>query len=213
MLNFTFAVANARARCCRRTGDRATIDPIARAHILASGPTVILRDRLPSDADAYIHWLTDGEWRQYDAPWEDQGVVYTPEKLERCRQKFLEECAQALPTPRTRAIIATKGNTSIGRVTQYAQERFPQTWFVGIDICVDDHLNRGNGTEALRLWVDYLFAHSKIHRIALDTWSLNPRMMRVAAKAGFVFEGAQREVIEWQGRWLDFVHFGMLRGE
>jgi RimJ/RimL family protein N-acetyltransferase len=38
-------------------------------------------------------------------------------------------------------------------------------------------------------------------------------MMRVAEKLGFVNEGAQRELIEWQGKWLDLVHYGMLRGE
>ena len=184
-----------------------------REHILAPGNSILLRDRLPSDADAYIRWLTHGEWRFFDAPWEDEGIVYTPEKLGRHRQKFLEACAQELPTPRQRAIIATKDNAPIGRVTRYAQERFPQTWFVGIDICEDTFLNRGIGTAALKLWVDYLFAHSDIHRLALDTWSLNPRMMRVAEKVGFVFEGAQREMIEWQGRWLDFVHFGMVRRE
>jgi RimJ/RimL family protein N-acetyltransferase len=184
-----------------------------RAHLLTSGKTILLRDARASDADAYIRWLTSGEWRQYDAPWEDAGVVYTPELLARRRDKFLDDCARALPTPRTRAIIATHDHAPIGRVTRYTQERCPQTWFVGIDICEDAHLNRGIGTEALKLWVDYLFRHSEIHRLALDTWSLNPRMIRVAEKVGFVFEGAQRQTIEWQGRWLDFVHFGMLRAE
>jgi RimJ/RimL family protein N-acetyltransferase len=186
---------------------------MARTNIIASDNSILLRDYLPSDADAYIRWLTNGEWRFFDAPWEDEGIVYTPETLERRRQEFLEECAQALPTPRPRAIIATQDNTPIGRVTRYAQARFPQTWFVGIDICEDAYLNRGIGTAALKLWVDYLFANSTIHRLALDTWSLNPRMTRVAEKVGFVSEGAQREIIEWQGRWIDFVHFGMVRGE
>jgi RimJ/RimL family protein N-acetyltransferase len=184
---------------------------MARAMVLASNSTIILRDRLPSDADAYIRWLTHGEWRQYDAPWEDAGTVYTPEQLARHRQKFLDDCTKELPTPRQRAIIATRDNPPIGRVTRYTQERFPQPWFVGIDICENAHLNHGVGTETLKLWVDYLFAHSNIHRIALDTWSLNPRMIRVAEKVGFTFEGAQREMVEWQGRWLDSVHFGMLR--
>jgi RimJ/RimL family protein N-acetyltransferase len=182
-------------------------------NIIASGKLVVLRDRLSSDVDACTRWLTRGEWRLFDAPREDADVVYTSEQLERYRQKFLEECAQELPTPRKRAIIVTKDSHSIGRVMRYAQERFPQSWFVGIDICEDDCLNRGIGTEALTLGVDYLFGHSDIHHIGLDTWSLNPRMLRVAEKVGFVLEGAQREMIEWQGRWLDFVHFGMLRRE
>jgi RimJ/RimL family protein N-acetyltransferase len=38
-------------------------------------------------------------------------------------------------------------------------------------------------------------------------------MVRVAEKADFVFEGAQRAMIQWQGERLDWVHFGMLRDE
>ena len=73
-------------------------------------------------------------------------------------------------------------------------------------------MNRGLGTEALALWVDYLFANSSVHRLGLDSWSFNSRMKRVAEKVGFVYEGAQREMIEWQGRWLDWMHYGLLRG-
>jgi RimJ/RimL family protein N-acetyltransferase len=38
-------------------------------------------------------------------------------------------------------------------------------------------------------------------------------MIHVAEKLGFVYEGAQRELIEWQGERLDLVHYGMLRRE
>ena len=182
-------------------------------HYLAIGDRVQLRDGTPADADAYVRWLTEGEWRQYDAPWEDQNIVYTPERLAGQRQKFLAECAQAPLDPRARALIATRDNTPIGRVTRYAHARSPHAWCVGIDICEDAYLNRGLGTQALGLWVDYLFTHSTIHRLGLDTWSLNPRMRRVAAKVGFVYEGAQRQLLEWQGEWLDLLHFGMLRSE
>ena len=75
------------------------------------------------------------------------------------------------------------------------------------------YLNQGVGTEALGLWVDYLFSISDVHRIGLDTWSFSERMMRVAEKLGFVREGAERELVQWQGEWLDLVHFGMLRRE
>lgn len=38
--------------------------------ILIRGPNLVLRDRLPSDVERYLHWRTHGEWRYYDAPWE-----------------------------------------------------------------------------------------------------------------------------------------------
>jgi GNAT superfamily N-acetyltransferase len=107
----------------------------------------------------------------------------------------------------------TKADKPLGWVNRYGEESFPDTWMVGIDICEDAYLNRGLGTEALGLWVGYLFSNSQVHRIGLDTWSFNRRMMRVADKLGFAYEGAEREVIHWQGEWLDAVHYGMLRSE
>ena len=32
-------------------------------------------------------------------------------------------------------------------------------------------------------------------------------------KVGFLYEGAQRQMIQWQGEWLDLIHFGMPRSE
>ena len=115
--------------------------------------------------------------------------------------------------PRRRATIATLEGKLLGWVNRYGDKRFSEAYRVGIDICQDAYLDQGVGTEALGLWVDYLFSNSDVHRIGLDTWSFNGRMMRVAEKLGFVREGAERELIRWQGEWLDLVHFGMLRRE
>jgi RimJ/RimL family protein N-acetyltransferase len=181
--------------------------------ILANGRHVCLRDRLPTDVDAFTRWQIQGQWRLLDAPW--QGVTTSLSEAEEAhyRQRFLEGLAEDLPSPRKSAVIALLDNRPIGWVIRYGEERFPDTWMIGIDICEDEHLEQGLGTEALHLWGDYLFANSTIHRIGLDTWSFNPRMMHVAEKLGFTSEGAQREVLQWQGEWLDFVHYGMLREE
>jgi RimJ/RimL family protein N-acetyltransferase len=181
--------------------------------ILATGKIVLVRDRLPADVENFIHWQTHGEWRSYDAPWEGIQESLTADQEAKLRQKFLEKCAADLPMPRTSAIIANRDDHPLGWVTRYAQERFPDAWFVGIDICEDASLGQGIGTEALVLWMGYLFENSSIHRISLDTWSLNPRMVRVAGKADLTYEGAQRETLLWKGQWFDFVHFGTTRKE
>ena len=183
------------------------------AKVIASGKGFILRDRTPSDADCHLRWHAQGEWRSYDAPWEIAGLPKTDTEKERFRQSFLKKCNQEPETPRKFATIASKSGMPLGWVVCYMNDRFPQTRSVGISICEDKYLNKGIGTEALRLWIRYLFTHSDVHRIGLDTWSLNPRMVHVAEKLGFTSEGAQREMIEWQGQWHDLIHYGMLRGE
>lgn len=181
--------------------------------IIVTGENVILRDRLESDVDAYIYWQTHGEWRFLDAPWEGFKESLTMEEEVEMRRRFLDSCFEELPSPRETAIIAAKDNRPLGWINGYPDSRSTATRMVGINICVDDMLNGGIGTEAVGLWIEYLFTHSKIHRLGLDTWSFNPRMMHVAEKAGFVYEGSQREVILWKGEWSDLVHFGMLRSE
>ncbi|MFC1947317.1 GNAT family N-acetyltransferase [Chloroflexota bacterium] len=181
--------------------------------VIASGDNIALRDRMPSDVDRFIYWQTHGEWRLFDAPWEGEHTTLTEEREADIRSQFLRLCAEVLPSPRQSVIIATKNSRPIGWINRHVEERTPDTWTVGIDICEDEMLNKGLGTEALGLWVDYLFTNSNVHRIGLDTWSFNPRMQYVAEKAGFIAEGIQREVIKWNGQWCDKVHFSILRPE
>jgi len=61
-------------------------------------------------------------------------------------------------------------------------------------------IDAGCGTEALQLWVDYLFSNSDVHRTALATYSLNPRMIGLAEKVRFVHEGRDSEIVEWHGK-------------
>ena len=176
--------------------------------IMAMGNLVMLRTHLETDRVPYQRWQVKGEWRTLDAPWEHSKPKQNQNK-EKNKQKPIEED----PSPNRMAVIATLENKPLGWVNRYRFRDNPLIWFVGISICEDDYLNRGYGSEALTLWVDYLFSNSHYHKLCLDTWSFNPRMMHVAEKLGFISEGCQREMQFWQNEWLDLVHYGMLREE
>ncbi len=141
------------------------------SQVLINGSRVRLRDKLPVDVDAYLRWQVSGQWRFFDAPWEGMRSSFIRDEEAYYRQRFLEGLAEDLPAPRKRAVIAFLDDKPIGWVSRYGEERSPDTWMIGIDICEDDKLDHGLGTEALRLWIDYLFSNSTIHRIGLDTWS------------------------------------------
>jgi RimJ/RimL family protein N-acetyltransferase len=181
---------------------------------IVSGEHVYLRDRHPTDVDRFVYWQTHGEWRHLDAPWEGFGDELTAEQEKKIRYQFLEKCEGQPFTPRRSAFIVAKdGHRPLGWVSSYQKENIPSVGYVGINICEDDALNRGLGSEALKLWIDYVFTHRDIHKLGLETWSFNPRMMHVALKVGFKYEGTEREVRHWQGDWLDLVHYGMVRKE
>ncbi|KQC13190.1 MAG: hypothetical protein APR63_09225 [Desulfuromonas sp. SDB] len=177
--------------------------------ILSEGDLVMLRTRVEADRDHYRRWQKQGEWRLLDAPWAQRVSEEKQNQDDRKKRMNIQDDS----VPRKLAIITTFENKPLGWVNRYGGKINPLVWFIGIDICEDDYLNFGYGTEALNLWVNYLFANSQYHKLCLDTWSLNPRMMRVAEKIGFIFEGCQRHMQFWQGEWLDLMHYGMLREE
>jgi RimJ/RimL family protein N-acetyltransferase len=183
--------------------------------ILASSDLVVLRRYLASDVDHHIRWRSHGEWRFFDAPWYGYRTTTTAAQEQRDREWFAEQLSSSDSESylNRRAVITTPDGIPIGDVSRYSLDRNPFVWYVGIGICEDDYLNRGLGTEALRLWVDALFTISDVHKLCLETWSFNPRMIRAAEKVGFVLEGRLREMRLWEGEWVDFTLFGLLRRE
>lgn len=188
--------------------------------LIAKGDLVMLRTHVDTDRQHYLRWQTQGEWRLLDTPWEQENEE---KQTEERSKKPTSPKAESPPkkqasikddaSPKKRAIIATLENQPLGWVNRYRSKNSEIIWYVGIDICEDDYLNRGYGTEALTLWVNHLFANSEYHKLCLDTWSFNPRMMSVAEKIGFTPEGSQRQMQFWAGAWLDLMHYGMLRAE
>jgi RimJ/RimL family protein N-acetyltransferase len=175
---------------------------------------LILRDRRPSDVEHFLRWMTTGEWRYFDAPWEGIMDGMSPEQKTQFRANFMEKLAAELPILRTTAVIELKvDNQPLGWVSRYGEKRFSDVYCVGIDICEDVYLNRGAGTAALRLWVNYLFENSCAHKIECHTWSFNYRMRRVAEKLGCQLEGRERELIEWNDQRQDRLRYGLLRSE
>jgi RimJ/RimL family protein N-acetyltransferase len=189
--------------------------------IIGKGDLVMLRTLVETDREHWMRWQTQGEWRLLDSPWAQQ-ITEEKKDVESGKQptSTQDDSASEKPAslqddsiPKKRAVIATLENKPLGWVNRYRWKNSELIRFVGICIAEDDYLNRGFGTEALRLWVNHLFINSEYHKLCLDTWSFNPRMIRVAEKIGFIPEGFQRHMQFWEGEWLDFMHYGMLREE
>ena len=70
---------------------------------------------------------------------------------------------------------------------------------------------RGYGTQAQRLLVRYLFAHTTVHRIWAGTEVDNLAEQRALEKAGFTREGITRATGWRDGSWRDGVIYSVLR--
>ena len=83
-------------------------------------------------------------------------------------------------------------------------------WEIGIAM-LPGARGHGYGTEAHRLLVHYLFAHTPVHRIEAATETDNLAEQRALEKAGFTREGVLRGVGWRDGTWRDGVWFSVLR--
>ena len=76
--------------------------------------------------------------------------------------------------------------------------------------------NRGFGTEATRLIVDYVFDEiddPSVNRLALEVYDFNPRAAAVYEQVGFRGEGVLRQALLWDGEYHDALAMSMLRSD
>lgn len=73
--------------------------------------------------------------------------------------------------------------------------------------------NRGLGTEATQLFIDYLFSHTTLKTITLSVFDFNPRAKRVYEKVGFLVESIDEKELAFDGEWIDSVNMKMSRAE
>lgn len=72
---------------------------------------------------------------------------------------------------------------------------------------------KGLVTKSCRVLIDYAFNELKLNRIEMRCGFENKKSRKIAGKLGFTEEGIVRQV-EWlQGRFVDFVIYGMLASE
>ncbi len=60
--------------------------------------------------------------------------------------------------------------------------------------------NRGLGTEATRLLIDYLFQQTSLARLTLSVFDFNSRAQHVYEKLGFQVTGVEQDDLKVEGR-------------
>lgn len=174
------------------------------------GKLVNLRTTKWADLDDYERW-NDPKLKAYqlDGPWyKKKGPPLSA--VINWRKRWLEGDRRP-PYPFLE--IETKGNIHIGWVVVYYHENDPHMPEIGISIPEDKYWGRGMGTEAVYLWVDYLFNTRKFTRLGFCTWEGNKGMIRIGEKLGFIEEVRIRKSCEVNGIFYDRIRMGILWSE
>lgn len=76
--------------------------------------------------------------------------------------------------------------------------------------------DRGLGTEATRLIVDYIFDRiddPPVNRVSLEVFDFNLRALAVYDEVGFRREGVLRDALLWEGQFHDAIVMSILRSD
>ena len=151
------------------------------------------------DAPIYTKWLNDyevsgnlGNYRQI--------ISLAAE------QKILESLAEG----QNYAIVLHNGDTLIGNIGLFDVDNISRKATIGLFIGEAEHRNKGYGSEALRLMLNFGFKTLNLHNIMLNVHSDNEAGISCYKKVGFREFGRRRESKFKNGQYIDVVHMDIL---
>ena len=109
-------------------------------------------------------------------------------------------------------LMVVRNDEPVGMVSWRARQTgaVSRYWEMGIGL-LPQARGQGYGTEAHRLVVRYLFAHTTVHRIEAVTETGNIAEQKALENAGFAREGVRRGSLWRDGAWRDEVLYSVLR--
>lgn len=84
---------------------------------------------------------------------------------------------------------------------------------LGISLSAVENRDKGYGTEAIMLFLEFAFKELNMNKVWLGTFSFNPRGIRCYEKCGFVKEAVSRKRVFRAGEYHDEILMGILRDE
>jgi RimJ/RimL family protein N-acetyltransferase len=155
-----------------------------------------------NDAEKFTEWLNDLEVTQ--------NLTLHPQIISVEGEKgFLER----LSKEHNYSIIDNDTNELVGNCGYVKIDHINQIAEIGIFIGNKKYWNRGYGTEALSLLLDYGFKALNLHNVLLRVYSFNERAIKCYEKTGFKTIGKNREALLRDGKRHDIIFMDILRDE
>lgn len=160
-------------------------------------------------------WQPDQDWHLWDGPYMTKLTSSeVDEAMSRLRASIEDGSLRgAVPVRRAVIVTADAPDRVVGSVSWHWEAEESDWRRMGLTVFDPATRGRGVGTEALRIWTDYLFATSDVVRLDYSTWSGNTRMLGVGHRLEFSEEARFRDAREVRGERYDSVVKGVLRRE
>ena len=157
------------------------------------------------DVEKYTEWINDFHTTDYTGR---SSNLYTIEGEQKCLEKIVNS-----ETDRIFAIIDLNGDKLIGNCGIHKVDFINRTAVLGIFIGDKEGRNRGAGTEAIKLLLDFGFNYLNLHSISLDLIEFNERALACYKKCGFKECGRRRESKFINGKYYDSIRMDILEKE
>jgi RimJ/RimL family protein N-acetyltransferase len=161
------------------------------------GKNVNLRIVEKEDLSFYVKWFNDPSFLGEYNPLEQEAKVE------------MEKEYDTAPSKRKRFFVEKKDGTKIGVVGVFP---VGDLWEIGFAL-IPSERGKGYGTEAVTIFVDYLFLSRDLVRIQATTDLRNIASQRILEKVGFKREGIIRKSMFIRGEWRDLQLYSILREE
>ena len=167
------------------------------------GEKIYLSPMTTEDAEKFTEWLNNFQTTDYIGR---SGAIITLEG----EKQFLEEHIKG---EATFGIIEIETDEIVGTIFLEKIDHLNRTGTLGIFIGDIEARNKGYGTEAIRLILDYGFNYLNLNNICLDLLESNERALACYKKCGFKEYGRRRKCIYLNGKYYDRIRMDILAEE
>lgn len=147
------------------------------------GTRVLLRPLESGDAPIIYRGINDPEVYRYLASHNPKGLKFEEEWIESKQRPSNNEVVVA---------ICLFDGTLIGTMGLHDIDLINRVAITGAALFNEQHRNRGYGTEAKMLLLDYAFNYLDLHKVCSSVIAFNTRSAAYSKKCGYVEEGRQR---------------------
>lgn len=167
------------------------------------GKNIYLAPKTIEDAEKYAEWLNDFSTTDYLGK---SGKIMTLENEKEYLTKAMDDEA-------TLDIVTLAEDKLIGTVGLESIDHLNRTGTLGIFIGDVEEREKGYGTEAINLILDYGFNYLNLNNIKLDVVEFNERAIACYKKCGFKECGRRRKSEFVDGKYYDRLSMDILKEE
>ncbi|MCK9270388.1 MAG: GNAT family protein [Bacteroidales bacterium] len=169
-----------------------------------TGQNIYLRAPEPEDIEKLYQWEND------PAVWHLSNTLAPYSRFD-IEQYVLTAARDLLSVRQLRLMIVLReNNQAIGAIDLFEYD--PLHRRAGTGILLDStEQNKGYGTEALRLLIDYCFEILNLHQIYASITTDNTTSIKMFEKQGFVKTGTKRHWLLQNDEWKDEQFYQLIR--